>query len=143
MWGLFPRCFGTAPYTYRQFDVILDILSRSNYAEFNRLLNSDGLVVKIIPQSDYLKELRGILFDEPEKQVYSNVETLKRFNENFEIIHSSRLYYTQFLNNSAVQLLAKMTFLTWSTTEEKIKPLLERNSLEVTVDLQVLIGEKR
>ncbi|WP_255294164.1 hypothetical protein [Bacillus toyonensis] len=106
-------------------------------------MNSDGLVVKIIPQSDYLKELRGILFDEPEKQVYSNVETLKRFNENFEIIHSSRLYYTQFLNNSAVQLLAKMTFLTWSTTEEKIKPLLERNSLEVTVDLQVLIGEKR
>jgi hypothetical protein len=36
-----------------------------------------------------------------------------------------------------------MTSLTWSTTEEKIKPLLERNSLEVIVDLQVFIGKKR
>ncbi|UNT71752.1 methyltransferase domain-containing protein (plasmid) [Bacillus sp. N447-1] len=131
------------PFYDGQFDVILNILSPSNYAEFNRLLKSDGLVVKIIPQSDYLKELREILFDEPEKQVYSNVETLKIFNENFEIVNSSRLYYTQYLNNSAIQLLAKMTPLTWSTTEDKIKLLLERNSLEATVDLHVLIGKKR
>lgn len=66
--------------------MIRNILSPSNYAEFNRLLNSAGLVVKIISQSDYLKELREIVFDEPEKQVYSNVETLK------DLMEISRLF---------------------------------------------------
>ncbi|MGG0454543.1 hypothetical protein [Bacillus mycoides] len=129
------------PFYDKQFDVILNILSPSNFAEFKRLLRPDGSVVKVTPQSEYMKELREILFDDPEKQVYSNVDTLERFNENFEIVDSSRIHYTKYLNNSAIQLLAKMTPLTWSTTEEKIKILLERNSLAITIDLQVLIGK--
>ena len=50
------------PFKDKQFDVILNILSPSNYAEFNRLLKSDGLVIKIVPQTGYLKELREHLF---------------------------------------------------------------------------------
>ena len=74
------------PFKDKQFDVILNILSPSNYAEFNRLLKSDGLVIKIVPQSDYLKELREHLFQKSEKQNYSNSETVERFNENFQFV---------------------------------------------------------
>ncbi len=48
-----------APFRNRSFDAILNILSPSNYAEFERLLSDDGIVLKVIPKSGYLKELRG------------------------------------------------------------------------------------
>ncbi|MDQ0857851.1 cyclopropane fatty-acyl-phospholipid synthase-like methyltransferase [Bacillus sp. V2I10] len=38
------------PFNDKQFDVMLNILSPSNYTEFNRLLKADGLLVKVVPQ---------------------------------------------------------------------------------------------
>src|SRR5699024_1896748 len=51
------------PFQEEQFDIILNILSPSNYVEFNRLLKDDGLVIKIVPQTNYLKELREIVYN--------------------------------------------------------------------------------
>src|SRR5690625_2298581 len=93
------------PFKDNQFDVILNILSPSNYAEFNRLLRADGLVIKVVPQSGYLKEIREALFDEPAKQDYSNIETVDRFNENFRIVDSLRVDYTRNLNKPSIQSL--------------------------------------
>lgn len=73
------------PFKNKQFDVILNILSPSNYAEFHRLLKSDGIVIKIVPQSGYLKKLREHLFNKPEKQNYSNSEMVERFKESFNL----------------------------------------------------------
>ncbi len=130
------------PFKDKQFDVILNILSPSNYAEFNRLLKSDGLVIKIAPQSGYLKELREHLFQKTEKQNYSNSETVERFNENFQFVESSRLSYTVNLNKSAIEWLVQMTPLTWSTTEEQVTSFLNKDSALITVDLDILIGKK-
>ncbi len=51
-----------APFRNRSFDAILNILSPSNYAEFERLLSDDGIVLKVIPRSGHLKELRRFLY---------------------------------------------------------------------------------
>lgn len=131
----------STPFKNKQFDVILSILSPSNYAEFNRLLKSDGLVIKVVPQSGYLKELREHLFHKPEKQNYSNSETVERFNESFQFIESSRLIYTMNFNKSSLEWLVQMTPLTWSTTEERVKSFLNKNSAQITVDLDILIGK--
>lgn len=130
------------PFKDKQFDVILNILSPSNYAEFNRLLKADGLVVKVVPQSGYLKELREVIFDEPVKQSYSNVDTFERFNENFQLVDSSRLCYTVTLDNPAIQTLVQMTPLSWATMEGQVKSFLKANSAQITVDLEILIGKK-
>ncbi len=130
------------PLKNKQFDVILNILSPSNYAEFNRLLKSDGLVIKIVPQSGYLKELREYLFHKPEKQNYSNAVTVERFNESFQFVDSLRLRYTMNLNKSFIQWLVQMTPLTWTATKERVKSFLNKDSAQVTVDLEILIGKK-
>ncbi|WP_316244912.1 putative RNA methyltransferase [Oceanobacillus jeddahense] len=130
------------PFKDKQFDVILDILSPSNYAEFNRLLRADGLVIKVVPRSGYLKEIREALFDERAKQEYSNIETVDRFNENFQKVDSLRVQYTRELNNLSMQSLVFMTPLTWTAKEERIKLFLERDSADITVDLEILIGRK-
>ncbi|WP_246861096.1 putative RNA methyltransferase [Bacillus sp. REN3] len=130
------------PFRNEQFDVILNILSPSNYAEFNRLLKSDGLVIKIVPQSGYLKELRECLFHKPEKQSYSNAETVERFIENFLFIDSLRLSYTIDLNKSSLQSLVEMTPLTWTATKERVNSFLNKDSAQITVDLEILIGKR-
>ncbi|MGE6259074.1 putative RNA methyltransferase [Heyndrickxia sporothermodurans] len=131
----------STPFKNKQFDVILNILSPSNYAEFNRLLKSDGLVIKVVPQSGYLKELREHLFHKPEKQNYSNSETVERFNESFQFVESLRLIYTMDFNKSSLEWLVQMTPLTWSTTEERVTSFLNKNSAQITVDLDILIGK--
>jgi 23S rRNA (guanine745-N1)-methyltransferase len=129
------------PFKFKQFDVILNILSPLNYAEFDRLLKPNGIVIKIVPQNSYLKELREHLFQKNEKQFYSNAETMERFKKSFQFIECSRLTYTMNLNKSSIEWLVQMTPLTWSTTEEQIKSFLIKNSAQITVDLDILIGK--
>ncbi|WP_080876176.1 putative RNA methyltransferase [Oceanobacillus timonensis] len=130
------------PFKDKRFDVILNILSPSNYAEFNRLLRADGLVMKVVPRSGYLKEIREDLFDKTVKQDYSNTEAVDRFNENFRILDSFRVHYTRKLNQPSIQLFMQMTPLTWSAKKERIQSFLEKDSADITVDLEILIGRK-
>lgn len=131
-----------SPFNNQRFDVILNILSPSNYAEFSRLLKPDGIVIKIVPQSGYLKELREHLFQQSEKENYSNSETVERFKENFQIVESSRLTYLNHLEPSSMEWLVQMTPLTWSTSEEQLASFLGKGSNQITVDLEILIGKK-
>ncbi|MBA5735303.1 rRNA (guanine-N1)-methyltransferase, partial [Escherichia coli] len=52
-------------------DVILNILSPSNYVEFKRLLKKDGFLLKVVPEANYLRELREFIYVD-EKSSYSN-----------------------------------------------------------------------
>ena len=130
------------PFKDKQFDVILNILSPSNYAEFRRLLKADGIVIKIVPQSDYLKELREVIFDEPEKQSYSTVNTIGHFKRNFQLVNQSRLHYIVELNHPSLQKLIQMTPLSWRVDKQQCHAFLKRDSAKITVDLEVLIGMK-
>jgi 23S rRNA (guanine745-N1)-methyltransferase len=131
-----------APFNNQQFDVILNILSPSNYAEFNRLLKNDGFVVKVVPQSGYLQELREAFFDDSDKHSYSNIETVDHFGKHYSIVNQSRIQYTMKLQHPFIDALVQMTPLTWASTEEKVKEFLEKDSVEITIDLDILIGEK-
>nr|WP_269135949.1 methyltransferase domain-containing protein [Sporosarcina cyprini] len=130
------------PFKDKQFDVILNILSPSNYEEFERLSKADCLVVKVVPQSGYLKEVREVIFDEPEKQSYSNAETVERFYRNFQLVERSRVCYTVELDNPAIQTLVHMTPLSWATSEEQMNTFLQMESAKITVDLEILVGKK-
>lgn len=130
------------PFINKQFDVILNILSPSNYAEFNRVLKEDGLVIKVIPQTDYLKELRDYFFLETEKRTYSNEETVERFQDSFRFVVSSRLRYRVHLNGPLIWPLVQMTPLTWGITDKQAASFLEKESIEVTIDLEIMIGRK-
>lgn len=125
------------PFQTAQFEVILNILSPSNYVEFKRLLKKDGLVIKIVPQSGYLKELREEIF---EKRPYSNTNTVNRFYENFRFARRSRLTYVRELNNSSLRWLVQMTPMTWAK-KEKVASFLNKESSQITVDFEILIGK--
>lgn len=130
------------PFQNHQFDVILNILSPSNYSEFNRLLKEEGLVIKIVPQSGYLQELRSHFFVHSDKQTYSNSETIDRFHEFYQVVQSQRLCYEKYLDEPLMRALLQMTPLTWSVSEAQVQSFLQNGSTKITVDLTLLVGKK-
>ncbi|MCF7523791.1 methyltransferase domain-containing protein [Levilactobacillus brevis] len=50
------------PFANQQFTAILDLFSPSAYQEFNRVLAPGGQLLKVIPNADYLIELRQAIF---------------------------------------------------------------------------------
>lgn len=125
-----------SPFASKQIDVILNILSPSNYKEFTRILKPTGHLIKVVPEEKYLQELRQV--DERKEVYYSNQEVLARFSEEFELISSERITYTVKLSAERVTDLLTMTPLGWHLTETEQKMLLKQTTY--TVDYRILVG---
>lgn len=131
-----------APFHDRQFDVVLSIFSPSNYAEFHRLLKNDGMLVKVVPRSDYLIELRQFLYTDSPRRTYSNAAAVERFTANAAHSRPVRLRYVKTLDQQAIHWLLKMTPLAWSAPKDRISLLKEMKTADITVDVDILIGMK-
>jgi 23S rRNA (guanine745-N1)-methyltransferase len=125
-----------SPFQEQTFDCILNFLSPANYDEFQRLLKPNGKVIKVVPQEGYLQQLRKQAFAQTEKEYYSNEQTVNRFKEQFSKAKVHRVTYTKALQQHLVQKLLEMTPLGWH-----IKNLDEMKVLEITIDLDILVGE--
>jgi len=128
------------PFQDEQFDVILNILSPANFSEFTRLLKPGGLFVKVVPKSNYLKELREIFYDEPERDKETN--PVERVADHFEAVTTERITYEFSLENGLLAPLIRMTPLTWGASEEKIAEAHQRNMSSITIDFNVIMGRK-
>ena len=129
------------PFADEQFDVILNILSPANYAEFSRLLKPDGLFVKVVPENDYLKELRAVFYDEAERK--SDADPTARVAENFSAVKTERITYKFPLDQELLAKLIRMTPLTWGASEEKVNEALRIGITSITIDFTIIIARRR
>lgn len=125
------------------FQVILNILSPANYQEFNRILANDGLIIKVVPGSNYLKELREFLFHQEEKETYTNDKTISLFKENFPMVQIRNVTYTKEFNQNALKHLIQMTPLAWNVDVERVMKTLDKEQIPMTIDLDLLIGKNK
>jgi 23S rRNA (guanine745-N1)-methyltransferase len=132
-----------SPFIDKQFDVILSIFSPSNYSEFARMLHDGGLLIKIVPGRDYLKELRTVFYNQTDRQVYSNEQVVTYFSKHFNLVDARQIQYSKSLDPTDLQNLIHMTPLSWGTTEEKIQSALQSGLSFVTIDVTVVVGKKR
>jgi 23S rRNA (guanine745-N1)-methyltransferase len=130
-----------SPLQNNQFAVILNILSPSNYAEFARLLTNNGILIKVVPGGNYLKELREVFYAGTEKQSYSNAKVVAHFKENFTLLAKKELQYSVKLTQPQVEHLIRMTPLSWKISAEKIEEIMERGLDEVTVEFTIIYGK--
>lgn len=131
-----------SPFRDKLFDVILNIFSPSNYAEFARMLADRGLLIKVVPESDHLKELRLAFYARTPKQAYSNQPVLMLMEKHFELLATKQIKYTKQLDQAGLEHLVRMTPLSWGTTEENKKKVLQAGIASVTVDVTVIAGRK-
>ncbi|MFM9279304.1 putative RNA methyltransferase [Paenibacillus jiagnxiensis] len=132
-----------APFADRQFQCILNILSPSSYGEFKRLLTDGGMVIKVVPESGYLQELREALHGESGAQSYSNQATLELFESHFHLIDRQRVHYKLALTGRLLEHLLRMTPLAWHASAEDVRQVLQQEHMDITVDLTVLIGKRK
>ena len=124
-----------SPFEKSSFDAILNILSPANYEEFKRLLTPGGCVVKVVPQSGYLHELREQLYADSNKESYSNDQIVARFKESFMDVSVKRITYTIPLAIELVPALLEMTPMGWHKKESAAIHLNE-----ITIDVDILVG---
>ena len=121
-------------------DMILDIFSPANYQEFQRVLQKNGLLIKVIPNSQHLQEIRGIVADKLTNTNYSNHNILDHFKESFTIIDSYDVVSTFSLKENEKMALLKMTPLLFNMDIEKI----DWSSLhEITIAAKILVGQEK
>ncbi len=130
------------PFQEDRFTTILNIFSPSNYQEFQRVLVDGGQLIKVVPRSGYLKELRAAFYPEDEKkQHYSNQAVVEKFQETFRESERQTLTYVFDIPESCQLSLLEMSPLEWGVSME-IKEKLQKKPLKrITIDLDILIGQ--
>ena len=130
------------PIKDNQMDIILNILSPSNYSEFNRVLTNEGIIVKVVPGSNYLKELRSVFYEKTNKETYSNDKVIKHFANSFKIMDMKQILYDFRVSKEDLKHIIKMTPLSWGVEKEKHEKLINAGIDKMTVDLIIIVGQK-
>lgn len=122
---------------------ILNIFAPANYVDFHRILKPDGLFVKVVPRSNYFKELREILFEHTDKKHYKNDKTVSLFKQQFHLLDQIPLSYSIELNQAQLLNLIRMSPLAWNLKKEQRDAMISHDISSITVDLDVLVGQKK
>lgn len=132
------------PFDQHIFNVIIDMFSPSSYSEFKRVLAEDGILIKIIPNSNYLVELRHLLYDEGDKNYsYSNHNVINLVRENYADVEVEQLKYTFELTDELFENLLFMTPLHWGAKKQKMDYALTNKLKSVTIDVSVLVVKNK
>ncbi|NTW71949.1 MAG: methyltransferase domain-containing protein [Eubacteriaceae bacterium] len=128
------------PFKDKSFDVVLEVLSPSNYAEFKRVLKKGGSLIKVIPGEGYLKEFREVLFKDSPNKEYSNQNVVDYFKKNVKKSTIREIRYTMTPDKIQLENLIKMTPLALDTEESNLTNPELMEIREVTFHFLVLVS---
>ena len=119
-------------------DILLDIFSPANYGEFHRVLSEDGILIKVIPTENHLKEVRQKVQDQLTKKEYSNQDIKNHFQEHFTILSSQTASLTKTITAEQLPALLSMTPLLFHVDQSKID---WSQLTEITIEAEMLVGK--
>ena len=119
-------------------DILLDIFSPANYGEFRRVLSKDGILIKVIPTENHLKEIRQRVQDQLTNKEYSNQDIKNHFQKHFTILSSQTTSLTKTITAEQLQALLSMTPLLFHIDQSKID---WSQLTEITIEAEILIGK--
>ena len=119
-------------------DILLDIFSPANYGEFRRVLSKDGILIKVIPTENHLKEIRQKVQDQLTNKDYSNQDIKNHFQEHFTILSSQTASLTKTITAEQLQALLSMTPLLFHVDQTKID---WSQLTEITIEAEILVGQ--
>ena len=119
-------------------DILLDIFSPANYGEFRRVLSKDGILIKVIPTKNHLKEIRQKVQDQLTNKDYSNQDIKNHFQEHFTILSSQTASLTKTITAEQLQALLSMTPLLFHIDQTKID---WSQLTEITIEAEILVGK--
>lgn len=133
---------GNIPVMDASLGWVLSIFSPANYQEFKRILDSDGLLIKVLPNAGYLREIRQAIHKLLGKplETYSNQEVYEHFVKQVKVLHEERVVQVCPLSDSDLGALVEMTPLTWQLSSEERQGLISKLKGRATLDVSILVG---
>ena len=129
------------PIRSSSIDILLNILTSAHYSEFSRLL-TNGILIKVIPNAAYLKEIRELYYANSNRKNYDNETTVLHFRKNFNCIEEIDCAYSFAVNTETLKDILSMTPLLWNY-DDKSLGLTESNITHITCDFKILVGISR
>ena len=128
------------PLKANSINAIINILTPSSYDEFTRVLSDDGILIKVIPGNEYLKEIRNSIKDQLKNKSYSNEKVINYFKDNMKFIEKRKVKYTLPVSKHQLECFLEMTPMTFGIDTSKVNI---DNINCITIDLEVLVGRHR
>jgi 23S rRNA (guanine745-N1)-methyltransferase len=126
------------PFRDSVFDIVLDVLTPANYSAFKRVLTPDGVLIKVVPGREYLKELRALRGGGGDD--YAGNETLAHSERHIEAAERMSIRYTREIGAEQKKELPAMTPLTAGRTfSPRELDCLNR----ITIHLEIIAGRPR
>ncbi|MBR6569525.1 MAG: methyltransferase domain-containing protein [Clostridia bacterium] len=118
-------------------DVVLDVLTPADYAEFRRVLKPQGVLIKVVPGADYLCEVRKAVAPWLRSgDTYDNARVIDHLREHAQIIEDCVVRITRPLSADESHAFLRMTPMTFSVPEEKLETL---SLSQITIHMHVLL----
>lgn len=117
-------------------DILLNLLSPANYQEFTRVLKPGGLLIKIIPGAEYLKEVRQALqIKAPER---AERQALDLWQQHISPLQTQihKLTYQKPITAEQAAAFIQMSPLSFNHQPNSV----QANFTEITIDLRILIA---
>lgn len=131
------------PIESKQIDIVFSIFSPANYAEFDRVLKANGELIKVIPNSGYLQQVRTAMNELSIEDIesYSNQKVLDAFYSHYPDAREVQIKETVNLTDNQIKHLVNMTPLTWQLDSSQKQEVAGRLKGPITLDVSVLYSK--
>lgn len=128
------------PFNADSFDIIFDLFSPSAYKEFERVLKPTGKLIKVVPNSNYLMELRHLLYpSDSQNSSYSNQKVVDLFAQHYPNYQRMDLEYQFAIPAGQQANLLLMTPLHWGQGQREVSTTELASLKSITVAVTLLI----
>lgn len=121
-------------------DCILDVFTPANYGEFHRVLADDGFLIKVVPGTAHLQELREAVKSQLQNKEYSNEEVTDYFEEHYNLVSRVKCTRTRKISGEDLEHLVRMTPLLFDVDKSGLDLSCIK---EITIEGEVLVGRKK
>ncbi len=120
------------PVSTNSIDVLLRVFAPGNNAEVYRVLNDTGMFINVSPSENHLVEIKRELYDDIKPYA------IPKPPDHFFSFETKKITYTLDLkDNQSVKSLLSMTPFLWKGKREGRETLKKKDSLNVTVDMNI------
>lgn len=116
-------------------DVVLNVFSPADYAEFRRVLAPDGELIKVVPGPDYLREVREAVAGYLRGGAYDNASVLAHLRAHAQVLSETPVRSVASLTPADSRDFLRMTPLTFSVPAEALEQIVLDH---MTIDVRVL-----
>lgn len=118
-------------------DVIVNVFTPANYAEFSRVLKPGGWLIKVVPAANHMRELRELIQGRPASSTFDDHGVSQHMERSFGLMERLRVTQTTPVAPSEAADLIKMSPVAFNLDEDALDA---RALTSITVDAEILIA---